>query len=1061
MSDPGPADNPVAPLTALEASLRERPSDPELWLEYAHALGGVGRWEDALKATVRAVEVAPALATDVRILQLEATALIELSRPVEALERLDRMASLGLDTGRWAPLLRGTALNALGRHADAISSITEAERRWETPIPRDHLVMQRIVALNGLGRHADALQLAEEAEPAWSGQVSVGGLLLQKAIALTESEHADSALEVLERARKAWPEGVPTDPLLLQTAHALNANGAAEAALAVLDEMDSLPASMLPADAGAFPRGLAQVRLGRLEEAVESFRKVKVGPPAMLGLARAFTGRALFQLGRHAEAGEPLTQAVALANSLPGPVAAGAAYLLGALHLRARQPERAVDHLQTALRLEPGMVAASNDLVMVLHRLARRDEARRVNDDALARAVDDGARAQAWLGRMMIEARERRPQPALDALAKATQYEPRVRSGTDVVTTEASLLISLGRSDEALRVLDGAAADNPVRRGGIELMRAGVLLLRGDAEASLAAYARVVELPDPSPPDVSLLLAKATAHLSLGSLATAVRVLDHARTTSEEVEHNGVYWLTRAMALSMIGPHTEALEAADRGQEIFGPQNYAIRVARALALAGLDRYQDALVELDWALEQLAGTGDAAAAAPVKIQKGFVLGRLHQPARALEVLREAKVAARDVVNRVSATVGEALALFVLGEQEARHREEGLRILREAAPGSDALPARMPHRGLAWWALGTLYTAEERYDEARDAFSRAAVVEPRSPRILIDLGYTHSKLEEFSVALRCFRDAETHAGNDGERVRALRGQGGALALLAQYDDAVAAYRSAIALQDENATSWQALGEAYAADRRHRAAYQAFLRAYQLSPADKGRRRPSASALGVSAQLLALDKNEDASRFLERARHEAEPDPRLEFNRGLALARLRRYRAAVDAFRAAKDVVGAADQIEALEVRRARGRSWLDFWFGPETSRSYRAVGGVLLGLVAALMSVMLLNPEQIAVLAWLNTTDAWKILGALVVILLLPSVGRLKWGEVEIQSSPVETSPEIHLSPSEPRTAMELLLQSSSRTSSLLGPAGVAAPATLSPSTVPFGPAPPKP
>ena len=99
----------------------------------------------------------------------------------------------------------------------------------------------------------------------------------------------------------------------------------------------------------------------------------------------------------------------------------------------------------------------------------------------------------------------------------------------------------------------------------------------------------------------------------------------------------------------------------------------------------------------------------------------------------------------------------------------------------------------------------------------------------------------------------------------------------------------------------------------------------------------------------------------------------------------------------------------------------------------------VGGLLLGLATVLMTLMLVHPQRIASLTWINTTEAWKILGAVVIVLLLPSVGRLKWGDVEIQSSPVETSPEIHLSPSEPHTAMEVLLQSSGRAASLLASA----------------------
>jgi tetratricopeptide (TPR) repeat protein len=1009
-----------------------------LFLHRLNALTALGRSDAAIALAAEAEQAWTGPAPIGGALFLKVIALNQIQRHGEAVETAHRALS------SWPPhkskdgvlTHAGLALNELGRHAEALESLDEAQRQPTAGGLHDLMALQRMIALNGLGRHGEAIAQAEAAESGWRGQQALGFLFLHKAIALNETGRAADALVAADAAVAHWPPELPRDPPLLQQALALNGSQQFERALAVLDAVDGLASRSLPAEAPNFARGIAQYQLNRLDAAVATFARVPDTPPVVPALASALSGLALVRLDRPEEAEAPLGRAVELASHLPPPLAASAAFLLGTLGLRTGRPERAVEPLQLAVRLTPAMGPAWTALATTLLQLGRVDEAARASEQAVATAADPRARAQAWLGRAVIEMRRSQPHAAVEALAEAARHDPPTVTAFDVVVLEAAARFQLGQSDAALETLGRAPTEDVTARAWLQVMRAGIELQRGNLPAALAAYTEVTALPPPPAPSANLLLAQAVAQLSLGDVRRGAQLLDAARALSADVERNGVYWLVRALSASTTGAAAEALEAADRGLPLLGENNQPLRLARGMALAALGRHDDALAEFDAALAGLEPSGAVAGwAAPLAIQKGFVHARRRDFNAALLAFRTARAAAADALNRMSAVAGEGLVLAFSGQ-----RDEAVRVLRAGARASEdeALPPTMPHRGLLWWALGTVLAADARDEEALDAFTRAARLQPADARIQFDRGCLHAKFEEFEAALAAFRIAAREARDDGQRIRALIGQGGTLVRLERHDEAVAIYRAALEFDPDHADVWQALGEAYAAERRHGAAHQAFRRAHRRGQAPTGRRRSSLAALGVSAALLGLQKNEEAWQFLDRVRHEVEPDPRLDFNRGISLTRLRRYREAIEAFRAARGVPGAADQVDSLEARRARARPWLDFWFGPDASWAYRVAGGVLLLLVVALMGATLIDTKDIALLARVKTEHAWKVLGALIVILLLPSVGRLKWGDVEIQSLPSEITPEAQLSPSVPTSALAALLD----TSSVLGSAAAA-------------------
>jgi len=146
-----------------------------------------------------------------------------------------------------------------------------------------------------------------------------------------------------------------------------------------------------------------------------------------------------------------------------------------------------------------------------------------------------------------------------------------------------------------------------------------------------------------------------------------------------------------------------------------------------------------------------------------------------------------------------------------------------------------------------------------------------------------------------------------------------------------------------------------------------------------------------------------------FLDRAEPTTAPDRRIDFNRGVALYRLRRVPEAVESWtRAGSGAHGierATELAQQLRARPSDPTSWFDYWFGKGTTGARKAGGAVLILVLAAVLVPSLVAPAHVSWLGWLSDSTSWpRVLApALVAIglLILPSVNSLKVGPVAVE------------------------------------------------------------
>lgn len=202
-------------------------------------------------------------------------------------------------------------------------------------------------------------------------------------------------------------------------------------------------------------------------------------------------GRALARAGRLEEAAFEFEASIAADPRFPHPHLG-----LGSIDLEQGRLPAAIARLRTALCLDPGFLEARYLLVRALESAGDRDGARREAEDLLRRD-GEGARAALWLAGRALD--EGRPEEAVALLRGALERDPsnvraRIRLAQAILAAgrpeeaaaEVEALLRTGRLDAAvLYELAGL-----YRRAG-RLERALALLERTAAEASPEFLARV------------------------------------------------------------------------------------------------------------------------------------------------------------------------------------------------------------------------------------------------------------------------------------------------------------------------------------------------------------------------------------------------------------------------------------------------------------------------------------------------------------------------------------------------------------------------------------------
>ncbi len=335
--------------------------------------------------------------------------------------------------------------------------------------------------------------------------------------------------------------------------------------------------------------------------------------------------------------------------------------------------------------------------------------------------------------------------------------------------------------------------------------------------------------------------------------------------------------LALGLSLSLAGAQTtelERLEAAARA----APRDYDAARAHGIALLRAGRFRDA----DRVLTRAARLAPRGSLEPLfDVARAAIDARDHRATeracRAMGRIEKAAVltyvcnARADLVWNRSARAFEEIeaalaldgahyeALFALGEA---HR------LRAAVPEAESAYNRAaaarptsaePHLG-----LGRLYFAAGRRDDAIRALRRALELEPTWPEVQYELGRAlpASGNEE---ARRLLEQATTGRPGWADATVAL---GDARLSASMASEAEAAYRAAIAIDDDLAAAHVGLGQALIARSEWAAAETALSRALELVAND------ATATLAMGDVLAHTDREEEALTTYRRA---SDLDPR----------------------------------------------------------------------------------------------------------------------------------------------------------------------------------------
>ncbi len=321
----------IQKLKEAATQIRDRELEGKIPLYEGNLLISERRYEEALKALNKAIEISP---KEGNALSRKGLALINLGRHEEALEVFNKAIELNPKNG-FALSRKGAALGNLGRHEEALEVFNKA---IELNPKNGFALLRKGTALGNLGRHEEALEVfnkAIELNP------KNGFALLRKGTALINLGRHEEALEVFNKAIELNPKN---GFALLRKGTALINLGRHEEALEVFNKAIELN----PKDGFALSRkGAALGNLGRHEEALEVFNKaIELNPKD--GFALSNKGAALINLGRHEEALKTLFRVIEI-NPMDVNALSNKSAALGNLG----RYEEALDVLNKAIELNP------------------------------------------------------------------------------------------------------------------------------------------------------------------------------------------------------------------------------------------------------------------------------------------------------------------------------------------------------------------------------------------------------------------------------------------------------------------------------------------------------------------------------------------------------------------------------------------------------------------------------------------------------------------------------------------------------------------------------------
>jgi tetratricopeptide (TPR) repeat protein len=394
------------------------------------------------------------------------------------------------------------------------------------------------------------------------------------------------------------------------------------------------------------------------------------------------------------------------------------------------KPQRAIELIQRAVAEEPEDLALRSSLATHLARLGRTEEAEAVLETAVDRFGIEAA------GNLLVRHFRNHgdPQRALELIEQLADKT----GGTDdpLQFIRADLLVDVGQLDRAEEI-----ANHFKEPSYTNMIRGRILLVRGDAEAALAAFdAGIATWPN----NAGARYLAGLAALRLGNFERAiVELRESVRVDGSETQAARVLarlYFDRREYLQAITFSEIARQHAAPAQRAEGLE----LEARALAASGeFERARSAIREIA-ALPGRAGDAAAGLAVVERMATG--------PAAAIATIEDLGLDLRDPANE-SALRSLANDLVVI--DRADRAVASIHRALQARPESASLHALM----------GTTLARAKRSTDARSAFSRALEIDARCPEALGGMAALMAAAGDIRRAVELFdRAAGFDPGNE---------------------------------------------------------------------------------------------------------------------------------------------------------------------------------------------------------------------------------------------------------------------------------------------------------
>jgi len=393
-----------------------------------------------------------------------------------------------------------------------------------------------------------------------------------------------------------------------------------------------------------------------------------------------------------------------------------------------------------------------------------------------------------------------------EALCALRPTDPRAHA------LRARALTRLMRYAEAEPVIERMLELAPSSAEGYLLRGRLSAALRRDPQLTLRDLSRALEL-DPQLHDAHL--ARGCMLAFLGRHADALPDLRLAAENPVDTENPADVWNYYGFSLNAVERWSDALGAFDRALEL-DPTHHRARGNRALARFSLERYAEALEDLEFAL------GQGADSIPVLHLHGRTLGKLGRWSEALQVFTH--VLKRDP-DAFAARVSRAEAYFALRLPEPAEADLAI-VVRRFPRRADTLLqlarvqlAQDGKRGQALQNLNRVLELAPAHADALEARARLCLEVGRLEEALADCGRvlalrpTESTL--FGLRARVLHslgrpaeslaDLERALGGDAEAADAVRMTFATLYYeLGRYDEALPLCRAALAAAPDDANA-----------------------------------------------------------------------------------------------------------------------------------------------------------------------------------------------------------------------------------------------------------------